>query len=92
MDQKLWVFEVFQRSLGRAGMSSSQPTRVDHMHKRTRAIGIKNKLHRMRLEHPAAASERPPVEGPRAACDQQSLAGCGPLSDSFIFFLNLKIK
>jgi hypothetical protein len=29
MDQKLWVFEVLRRSMGKVGMSSSQPTRVD---------------------------------------------------------------
>jgi hypothetical protein len=28
-DQKLWVFEVFRRSLGRAGMCWSQPARID---------------------------------------------------------------
>jgi hypothetical protein len=41
MDQKLWVFEVFLRSLGRAGMCWSQPTRVDHMHKKRKAEGKK---------------------------------------------------
>jgi hypothetical protein len=30
-DQKLWVFKVLRRSLGRAGMCWSQPARVDHM-------------------------------------------------------------
>jgi hypothetical protein len=29
-DQKLWMFEVSRRSLGRVGMCWSQPTRVDH--------------------------------------------------------------
>jgi hypothetical protein len=33
-DQKLWVFEVFRRSLGRAGMCCSQWGRVDHMCKK----------------------------------------------------------
>jgi hypothetical protein len=41
-DQKLWVFEVFRRSLGRAGMYWSQPARVDHMRKKWRAGGKKN--------------------------------------------------
>jgi hypothetical protein len=36
-DQKLWVFEVSRRSLGRAGMCWSQPARVDHLHKKRRA-------------------------------------------------------
>jgi hypothetical protein len=31
LDQKLWMFDVFRRSLGRAGMCWSQPARVDHM-------------------------------------------------------------
>jgi hypothetical protein len=36
-DQKLWMFEVSRRSLGRAGMCWSQPARVDHLHKKWRA-------------------------------------------------------
>jgi hypothetical protein len=36
-DQKLWVFEVSRRSLGRAGMFWNQPARVDHLHKKWRA-------------------------------------------------------
>ena len=36
-DQKLWVFEVSRRSLGRAGMCWSQSARVDHLHKKWRA-------------------------------------------------------
>jgi hypothetical protein len=36
MDQKLWVFEVFRRTLGRAGMCWSQLARIDHMHKKWR--------------------------------------------------------
>jgi hypothetical protein len=35
-DQKLWVFEVSRRSLGRAGMCCSQPARVDHLRKKWR--------------------------------------------------------
>jgi hypothetical protein len=37
MDQKLWVFKVSRRSLGRAGMCWSQLTRVDHLYKKWRA-------------------------------------------------------
>jgi hypothetical protein len=40
MDQKLWVFEVFRRNLGKGGMCWSQPTGVDHMCKKLRARGI----------------------------------------------------
>jgi hypothetical protein len=36
-DQKLWVFEVSRRSLGRAGMYWSQPARVDYLCKKWRA-------------------------------------------------------
>jgi hypothetical protein len=36
-DQKLWMFEVSRRSLGRAGMYDSQPARVDHLRKKWRA-------------------------------------------------------
>jgi hypothetical protein len=36
-DQKLWVFEVSRRSMGRVGMCCSQPARVDHLHKKWRA-------------------------------------------------------
>jgi hypothetical protein len=32
--QKLWVFEVFGQGLARAGMCWSQPTSIDHFHKK----------------------------------------------------------
>jgi hypothetical protein len=41
-DQKLWMFEVSRRSLGRAGMCWSQPARVDHLCKKWRAGRKKN--------------------------------------------------
>jgi hypothetical protein len=41
-NQKLWVIEVFRRSVGRAGMCWSEPARVDHMRKKWRARGKKN--------------------------------------------------
>jgi hypothetical protein len=41
-DQKLSVFEVSRRSLGRAGMCWSQPARVDHLCKKWRARRKKN--------------------------------------------------
>jgi hypothetical protein len=42
MDQKLWRFEIFGQGLARAGMCWSQPTRIDHMHKKWRVEGKKN--------------------------------------------------
>jgi hypothetical protein len=41
--QKLWMFEVFRQGLARAGMCWSQPTRVDHLHKKWR-VGEKKIL------------------------------------------------
>jgi hypothetical protein len=41
-DQKLWMFEIFRRSLGKAAMCWSQPARVDHLHKKWRAREKKN--------------------------------------------------
>jgi hypothetical protein len=40
-DKKLWVFEIFRRSLGMAGMCWSQPARADYMRKKWRAGGKK---------------------------------------------------
>jgi hypothetical protein len=34
IDQKLWRFEIFWRSLGKVGMCWSQPPRIDHMCKK----------------------------------------------------------
>jgi hypothetical protein len=41
-DQKLWKFEVFRRSMGRASMCCSQPTRVDYISPKRWAAGIRN--------------------------------------------------
>jgi hypothetical protein len=41
-DQKLWMFEVLKRSMGRAGMCWCQPTRVDYISPKRWAVGIKN--------------------------------------------------
>jgi hypothetical protein len=38
-DQKLWTFEVLRRSMGRAGMCWSQPTRVDYISPKRWAVG-----------------------------------------------------
>jgi hypothetical protein len=40
--QKLWVFEVFRRNMGRAGMCCSQPARVDYISPKRWATGIRN--------------------------------------------------
>jgi hypothetical protein len=54
-DQKLWMFEVFRRSLVRAGMRWSQPARVDHTCKKRRAGRRIFFLHMLRLGHSPAA-------------------------------------
>jgi hypothetical protein len=41
-DQKLWVFEVLRRSMGRAGICWSQPARVDYICPKRWAVGIRN--------------------------------------------------
>jgi hypothetical protein len=41
-DQKLWMFEVLRRSMGRAGMWWSQLARVDYISPNRWAVGIKN--------------------------------------------------
>jgi hypothetical protein len=41
-DQKLWMFEVLKRSMGKAGMCWSQPTRVDYISPKRWAVGIRN--------------------------------------------------
>jgi hypothetical protein len=37
MDQQLWEFKIFRRSLGKVGMCWSQLARVDHMCKKLKA-------------------------------------------------------
>jgi hypothetical protein len=41
-NQKLWMFEVFRRSMGKAGMRWSQPARVDYISPKRWAVGIRN--------------------------------------------------
>jgi hypothetical protein len=41
-DQKLWMFEVLRRCMGRAGMCWSQPARVDYISPKRWAAGIRN--------------------------------------------------
>jgi hypothetical protein len=65
-DQKLWVFEVSRRSLGRAGMCWSQPARVDHLCKKWRPGRkkiSKKKGTARQLRRQPAAGERPLVAG-----------------------------
>jgi hypothetical protein len=66
MDQKLWMFEVLRKSLGRAGMCWSHPARVDHMCKKWRAGGKKNSKKGKRVRQ---AKRRPAAGGrPAVAC------------------------
>jgi hypothetical protein len=65
MDQKLWVFEVSRRSLGRAGpagMCWSQPVRVDHLHKKWRARRKKNSRKMGTARQAEASTRQPQVE------------------------------
>jgi hypothetical protein len=41
-NQKLWMFEVFRRSMGMASMCCSQPVRVDYISPKRWAVGIRN--------------------------------------------------
>jgi hypothetical protein len=66
-DQKLWVFKVFKRSLGRAGMCWSQ-WRVVHMRKKMGAGGRKRRGGSCTIKGTRAmASRRPLVAGQRSA-------------------------
>jgi hypothetical protein len=60
-DPKLWVLENFRRSLGRAGMCWSQPTRIDHMCKNMWIGGRNFFLQGGSLGHPCRASGQPTV-------------------------------
>jgi hypothetical protein len=40
-DQKLWMFEVLRRSIGRAGICWSQLARVDYISLKRWAVGIR---------------------------------------------------
>jgi hypothetical protein len=61
-DQKLWMFEILRRSLGRVGMCWSQPARVDHMYKK-RWVGGRRKILQEGggLGHLCRAGRRPTV-------------------------------
>jgi hypothetical protein len=86
MDQKLWMFEVSTRSLGRAGMCWSQPARVDHLRKKWRA-GRKKNSRKMGLARHAQVStrgRRATVSHWPAAGRHLRLSGC---SKYFYFFL-----
>ena len=41
-DQKLWMFEVLRRSMGRTGMCWSQPVRVHYISPKRWVLGIRN--------------------------------------------------
>jgi hypothetical protein len=82
-NQMLWMFVVFRRSLGRAGMCCSQPARVDHMHKKIK--GKKKKfffLQRMGLGHPASGCRQSEGQGHPSAT---ALSNCSPFFFKFFF-------
>jgi hypothetical protein len=54
--QKLWMFEVFRWTLGRAGMCWNQPTRVDYLHKKWRVAQKKNSLKKVQADHVQAST------------------------------------
>jgi hypothetical protein len=58
MDQNLWMFENFRRSLGRAGMCWSQLPTVHHMCKNRWAGGKERFLAGANLGHLGAASDQ----------------------------------
>jgi hypothetical protein len=41
-DQKLWMFELLKRNMGRARMCWSQPARVHYISPKRWAVGIRN--------------------------------------------------
>jgi hypothetical protein len=101
MDQKLWVFEVSRRSLGRAGMCWSQLARIDHLRKKWRA-GRKKNSRKMRTVWQVQASthgRRPEVairgttaqgwpatsSHPPAAGRHLRLSGCPYFFEIFLF-------
>jgi hypothetical protein len=72
-DQKLWMFEVSRRSLGRAGMCCSQWERVDHLSKKWRA-GRKKISTKMGTARQVQVSTR----GQRATAGPRTRAGRRP--------------
>jgi hypothetical protein len=63
MDQSLWVFEIFRRSLDKAGMCWSQLVRVDHMCKKKGARGRYFLWQRVGLGHPIGNQRSPAGHG-----------------------------
>jgi hypothetical protein len=68
--KKLWVFEVLGQGMAMAGMCWSQPTRVDHLHKKWRAGEKKNSKKngqtspdQVSARSWPATSDRPPATG-----------------------------
>jgi hypothetical protein len=74
MNQKLWVFEVFRRNSGRAGMCWSQLARVDHMRKKWRVGGKKKEK-----------KKEQSLTGPRPA-GPSPIRLCSFLFEFFLFF------
>jgi hypothetical protein len=82
--QKLWVFEVFGQGLAMVGMYWSQPTRVDHLHKKWRAREkkIQKKMDRLALSRCQPAAGRQPAVARRPRVD----TWIGPVCSNFLFF------
>jgi hypothetical protein len=82
--QKLWVFKIFRRSLGRAGMTWRQPGRVDHMYKNMWTWGKTIFLQESSLGHPRAASSRPLVaRQPTSRKHRLAVGGPGPVGNQW---------
>jgi hypothetical protein len=65
--QKLWEFEVFRCTLGRAGMCWNQPARVDYLRKKWKAA---QKKIQKKWGRPTQSRRRPsPGVDPRLAGD-----------------------
>jgi hypothetical protein len=84
-DQKLWVFELSRRSLGRAGMCWSQPARVDHLHKKWRVGRKKNSRKMGTAGRPGPNCWSPPT-GRRPRAGRRPAVARLRLWDSSYFF------
>jgi hypothetical protein len=85
-DQKLWVFEVFRRSLGRAGMCCNQWSGVDQSAQKWGRRRKKGGRQQGKKEDPRAAGGWPLVAG-RSQPTVCQIAGWPPFSHFFDFFL-----
>jgi hypothetical protein len=87
MDQKLWVFEVFRRSLGKVGMCWSQPTSVDHMRKKWKARRKEISKKKVQARQGQVLTRgRPPTVGRHLALSNLLSFSC------FFFFYNFFLE